>query len=77
MTKTEKTTIRNYINDRYSDRNPRNIRIRKNGAVEARMVSELGWQHGDDQVFCGWDTDILEDARRDAAYAAERMLPSF
>jgi hypothetical protein len=74
-TRTEKARIRQYVLDRYDTRNPRNIRIRKSGAVEARMVSEIGWQHGDDQVFCGWDRDLLDEiAMIDSVEAEDERL---
>lgn len=59
-TRTEKARIRQYIMDHYNDRNPRNIRVRSNGAVEARMMSN---QHNADSetVFCGWDRDLLDE----------------
>lgn len=76
MTKTEKTTIRKYVERHYSDRDPQNIRIHADGHVTCNMISELGRSHGRVQVFCGWDADLLYDARVQAAYDAEILMPA-
>ena len=67
-TRTEKARIKQYVLDHYSDRNPRNIRVRKNGAVEARVQTEAR-RAEDEQIFCGWDTYIL--CRLDAIESIE------
>ncbi len=59
-TRTEKARIKQYVLDHYSDRNPRNIRVRENGAVEARVQTEAR-RTEDEQIFCGWGTDILRE----------------
>lgn len=76
MTKEEKTTIRKYVERRYSGRDPQNIRIHADGHVTCSMISELGRSHGRDQIFCGWDMDLLYDARVQAAYDAEVLMPA-
>lgn len=69
-TRTEKTQIRQYVIDRYADRNPRNVRINRNGAVLATMDNGM-IPHRHETTYCGWDTDILDEIRAIESIEAE------
>jgi hypothetical protein len=59
-TRTEKARIKQYVLDHYADRNPRNVRVMSNGAVYARVQTEAR-RLDDEQIFCGWDTEIIQE----------------
>lgn len=70
MTKSEKTSIREYVENRYSSRDGRNVRICSNGSVTvdvdgngSQMINGKDVSGG--MIFAGWSEELLQEARED------------
>jgi hypothetical protein len=67
MNAKDKRIVREYVADRYSRRNGRNVRIMADGAVHvtvdgdgSQMVNGRDMTAG--VIFAGWDTELLREA---------------
>ena len=65
LTMAEKREVGRYLRTRYGSVNGRGVRFGNDGAVTI-MVDAMPNTNQRGRIFCGWDSELLAEARRDA-----------
>lgn len=65
LTLSEKREVGRYLRERYESTNGRNVRFADDGAVTI-MVDKMPNTNQAGRIFTGWDTELLDLARRNA-----------
>ena len=62
LSRADKATIRAHVLAYYADRDARDVRIHADGSVTAYVDAMLNTNQSG-RMFCGWDCNLLREAR--------------